>query len=51
MVLSLYAQTSWEYRRRSIMICGFREPDDAFTSALDDVMSRLTIRMAGVFNR
>lgn len=51
MALSLYAHTSWEFQHRSIMICGFREPNDEFTSALDGVMERLTARMAGTFNR
>lgn len=51
MVLCLHAHTSWEYLQRSVMICGFREPTDDFTAALDIVMERQTARMAGIFNR
>ena len=51
MGMYLNVHTSWEYHSRSIMICGFKDPEDAFTHALDKVMLDITARMAGILNR
>ena len=51
MGMYLNVHTSWDYRSRSIMICGFKEPEETFTRALDNVMLDVTARMAGILNR
>ena len=43
MELCLYVHTSWDYCQHSIMICGFRPPTEAFTTALDEVMGDITV--------